>query len=243
MIKLIALDMDGTLLNDEWDVTPFTKEMIAKAKAQGIKVILSTGRPFSRCTSYMDDLNLDSYTITANGAQIYNPDRQIKIERTMDSNKIEKLADIAEEVGVDAWFITTEKVFHHEKDIDFNAHKFLKMGFANLSEADKETVMGKLEKLTDIEITNSLPDNIEVNEAGINKANALKTVADALNIKMAEVFAIGDSMNDFAMIKAVGKGIAMGNAQDVIKLIALDIVDDNNHDGVGKAIEKHVLNA
>ena len=242
MIKLIALDMDGTLLNDDWDVTERTKAAIQSAQAQGVKVILSTGRPYGRCKSYIEELNLDSYTITANGGQIYDPEGKIVIEETMDADLIEKLANLGQDEDVNMWYITTEDVIHDGGPVDFSAHKWLKIGFSNLDRGQKERLTEALKAFDDIEITNSLPTNIEINQKGVNKANAVEYVCQQLNIPMDDVFAIGDSMNDYEMLKKVGTGIAMANAQDKIKNIAKAISEDNNHDGVGKAIEKYVLN-
>ena len=86
-----------------------------------------------------------------------------------------------------------------------------------------------------------LPTNIEVNPSGVNKANGLKRVCRELGITMDQVMAIGDSMNDKKMIMQVGLGIAMGNAQEQIKLVADDVTDTNNNDGVAKAIERFIL--
>ena len=83
---------------------------------------------------------------------------------------------------------------------------------------------------------------MEINAPGVTKGNGLKTLADTLGLAMNQVMACGDSGNDLAMIQAAGYGIAMGNATPDVLAAARYVTDDNNHDGVAKAIETYVLN-
>lgn len=93
----------------------------------------------------------------------------------------------------------------------------------------------------DAEIASSLPGNIEINAPGVNKGSGLIALAKHLGFTAENVMAIGDSGNDLAMIQQAGLGVAMGNAQPHIKAAAKVITDDNNHDGVAKAIETYAL--
>ena len=88
-----------------------------------------------------------------------------------------------------------------------------------------------------VEVTSSLPRNMEVNAPGVTKGSGLLALAAHLGLTRAQTMAVGDSGNDRAMIEAAGLGVAMGNATDDIR----EIADDNNHDGVAAAIEKYVL--
>lgn len=97
------------------------------------------------------------------------------------------------------------------------------------------------EKFPDVEIASSLPGNIELNAPGVDKGSGMLALAKYLGLTAENVMAIGDSGNDLAMIQKAGLGVAMGNAQPAVKAAAKVITDDNNHDGVGKAIEKFVL--
>ena len=92
-----------------------------------------------------------------------------------------------------------------------------------------------------VEITSSIPNNMEINAPGVTKGSGLKTLADTLGLAMNQVMACGDSGNDLAMIQAAGYGIAMGNATPDVLAAARYVTDDNNHDGVAKAIETYVL--
>ncbi|MBS4161556.1 HAD-IIB family hydrolase, partial [Klebsiella pneumoniae] len=102
-------------------------------------------------------------------------------------------------------------------------------------------VLEALKKNKELEVTNSSPTNIEVNAIGINKAAALAKVSERLGFTMENVMAVGDSLNDIAMIKEAGLGVAMGNGQDIVKETADWITDTNNENGVAKAIRHWVL--
>lgn len=241
-IKLIALDMDGTLLNDEEIVTDYTKRVIKRAIDAGIEVVISTGRPIGSCISYAKDLQLPSYVITSNGGQIFTMDQELIEEHTMDAEKIEKLWNIGYERNLHMWIIATDAVFvEGRRPSDFHKHQWLKIGYSDLKEIDKLYVMEKLKQIGSLEITNSTPSNLEVNEAGVNKEAALKFLCKRIGITMDEVMTVGDSLNDFKMIKGAGIGVAVSNAQDEILDIADYVTLSNNEDGVAKAIEKFAL--
>lgn len=93
----------------------------------------------------------------------------------------------------------------------------------------------------DVEIASSLPGNIELNAPGVDKGTGLLALAEYLGFTAENVMAVGDSGNDLAMIQKAGLGVAMGNAQPAVKAAANVVTDDNNHDGVAKAIEKYAL--
>lgn len=241
-IKLIALDMDGTLLNEENVVTENTKRIIKQAEQQGIYVVISTGRPLATSISYAKELELSSYIITTNGAEIYTVEEELIEQHTINATKMEQLWHIGNDKKLNMWLLASDAVFvQARRPNDFAAHDWLKIGYDHLDEVDKLHVMEQLKQVQDLEITNSTPENIEVNEKGINKASGLRTLCSRLEIEMNEVMAVGDSLNDFKMIKEAGIGIAMGNAQDDILNIADYVTSTNREDGVAKAIETYAL--
>lgn len=105
----------------------------------------------------------------------------------------------------------------------------------------RNEVLKELKEYKELEITNSSPINIEVNALGINKAAALAKVSEKLGFTMENVMAMGDSLNDIAMIEKAGVGVAMGNAQDIVKETADWVTDLNTENGVAKAIRHWVL--
>ncbi|CEG27033.1 Cof-type HAD-IIB family hydrolase [Bacillus sp. B-jedd] len=240
-IKLIALDMDGTLLDDSHEVSEENRRAIQEAEEKGIKVVLSTGRNLATCRDYAVSLKLSSYLVTINGAEIYGPEGDL-VERNPVSLPLMKwMYDVSKEHKTDFWAISTEKVYRNEMPGNLDEHEWLKFGFDIPEDAVRETVLGLLREKGEVEISNSSPTNLEVNAVGINKAEALKKVCEKLEINMDNVMAVGDSLNDILMIKEAGLGIAMGNAQDVVKNEANWVTANNNESGVAKAIREWVL--
>lgn len=241
-IKLIALDMDGTLLTNDHRIAEETTQAINYAREKGVKVILATGRPFDECYPYANQLKLEDYIIVSNGAEIWNMDAQL-IERTiMEQNLIEKLWDIGNRLQVDMWLISNEKVhYSNNPPVDFSKEEWLKIGYAHLNQMNKESVLQELAYFQkDLEISNSYIDNLEVNKKGINKANAIEKVCKREGILMDEVLVAGDGLNDEKMIQQAGIGVAMGNGQEAIKQIADFVTETNENHGVAKAIYKFI---
>lgn len=241
-VKLIALDMDGTLLNDEGIVTDYTKSVIEQALAKNIHVVLSTGRPLPLCYPFAEELNLSSYIISSNGAEIWTVQKELLERHTMDGSLMEQLWDIGTKKDHHMWIVATEELFiDQNKPVNFQEYEWLKIGYGQLNEREKRELLLELEKKeTQIEITNSSLTNLEVNKGGVNKAAAIQSICKRMNISMNEVLAAGDSLNDLKMIQQVGIGVAMENAQQVIKQSADYITDSNNDDGVAKAIERFI---
>ena len=124
---------------------------------------------------------------------------------------------------------------------DVSKSERLKFGFHIEDNQIREKVLKSLKEKNCFEISNSSPVNIEVNALGINKAKGLKKVCELLHISMDQVMAAGDSLNDISMIKEAGIGVAMGNAQDIVKETADVVTLANNENGVAYAIRKWAL--
>lgn len=240
-IQLIALDMDGTLLNSNHEVSERTKKAIVEALNRDIHVVLSTGRAFSSCYPYAKELGLTSYLITANGGEIWTVNKELLDRKFLASEKVEKMWRLGENLGVHMWMISSKRVFRNEAPEDFNDYEWLKFGCETNDEAKLDQIIKELSYIDGLELTNSLPTNIEVNREGVSKAAALEFVCKRIGITMEQVMACGDSLNDMKMIQNAGLGIAMGNAQEAIKKVADMMTDTNDEDGVAKAIEKYVL--
>ncbi|AIE60287.1 Cof-type HAD-IIB family hydrolase [Bacillus methanolicus] len=242
-IKLIALDMDGTLLNEKCEVPEENREAIKEAMEKGIHVVLSTGRSLLTCRDYAQSLELSSYLITVNGSEIWGPDGEIVERNLIDSELIKWLWDLSQTYKTYFWAVSTDKVYSRELSPEqIAASKWLKFGFDVEDDNVREIILNELKAMGKFEISNSSHTNIEVNPIGINKAKAIRKVCDFLGISMDHVMACGDSLNDIAMIKEAGLGIAMGNAQDIVKEAADYITETNEEAGVAKAIRKWALN-
>lgn len=239
-ITLIALDMDGTLLTSDDEVSEANRQAISEAMEKDVQVMLSTGRWLESCYSYAEDLRLNTYLITVNGGEIWTPTNQL-LERHLHAPELmEEMWEIGNDLGVFMWLVSTKEVFH-ERPQDFTAYEWLKIGYSSQDLQKLRMIREKLAPNNALEITNSLPTNIEVNPIGVNKANGLETVCKEMGLTMDEVMAVGDSLNDLKMIEQAGLGIAMGNAQEKVKQVADFITDTNDNDGVAQAIKRFIL--
>ncbi len=239
-IKLIALDMDGTLLSSDLKVSEENRQAIAEAREKGVQVMLSTGRWIDFCYSYAVDLELDTYIVTVNGGEIWTASKELVERHLHDHQLMEEMWQLGHDLDVYMWLVSTEKVFYDHPG-DFSAHEWLKIGYMTEDLDKLKIIRERLSTNDKLEITNSLPTNIEVNPVGVNKANGIERVCEKLGITMDEVMAVGDSLNDIKMIQRAGLGVAMGNAQDKVKQAADFVTDTNDHHGVAKAIRKFVL--
>ncbi|MCG8397594.1 phosphoglycolate phosphatase [Bacillus atrophaeus] len=240
-IKLIAIDMDGTLLNDEQLISEGNRQAIREAEDKGVYVVISTGRTLMTCRELAESLKLSSYLITANGSEIWDSEFNLVERQLLHTDHIQMMWDLKNKHNTNFWASTVDKVWRGEFPETITDHEWLKFGFDIEDDDIRNEVLTELKKNKELEITNSSPTNIEVNPLGINKAAALAKVSEKLGFTMENVMAMGDSLNDIAMIEKAGVGIAMGNAQDIVKETADWVTDTNIEDGVAKAIRHWVL--
>ncbi len=239
--KLIALDMDGTLLNRQHEVSKENRQAIAEAEERGVQVVLSTGRSIATCADYAKSLELSSYLVTVNGSEIWDPEGKLVERNPLQNETVQTLWDLRNQHDTHYWAVTTDAVFRKDFPDDIGGHEWLKFGFHTDDDEVRKAILEELNKNGQLEISNSSPLNIEVNALGINKANALIKVCKRIGITMKEVLAVGDSLNDLAMIKEAGCGVAMGNAQELVKEEADWVTGTNEEDGVAQAIRRWVL--
>ncbi|KGP72622.1 Cof-type HAD-IIB family hydrolase [Pontibacillus yanchengensis] len=238
-IKLIAIDMDGTLLNKHHEISEENQNAIHKAKEQGIHVVISTGRALSTCKDIITTLGESAYLVTINGGEIYDQDFNLVERNILPMEDVQHLWELTNRHNVAFWSSTVQgrfsSKFPFEKAVE--EYDWIKYGFEIHDDELRETVMNEIKEKGTFEVTNSSLTNIEVNPIGINKATALRKVSKWLDLSMENVMAIGDSLNDIAMIHEAGYGVAMGNAQDVVKEEANWVTATNEEHGVAKAIE------
>lgn len=239
-IKLIALDMDGTLLRSDQKVSEANRKAIADAMSKGVRVMLSTGRWLDTCYSYAEDLELGTYLVTVNGGEIWTASKELLERHLHDPKSMEEMWKIGNELDVWMWMVSTDQIYHDRPE-DFYDHEWLKIGYSSEDRDKLQTIRKRLSANESLEITNSLPTNLEVNPVGVNKANGIERVCQELGIGLDAVMAVGDSLNDLKMLERAGLGVAMGNGQDRVKQAADYITDTNENDGVAQAIERFVL--
>ncbi len=262
-IKLVALDLDDTLLDNTQTVSPRTKKAIIQAVAQGVTVTLATGRMYSSAVPYARQLGLDVPIITYNGGLIRSSlSEETLFHQPIDSGVTSRVMALFRERG---WYIQSylEDVLY-VRELDENAKLYERVsGIKAVPVGDrlyslpgvptKLLAMAKPEKLQqiyeivqdafgdDLYITFSKPTYLEMTHPTVNKGRALEFLAARLNISREEVMAVGDSNNDLDMLKYAGWGVAMGNASEKVRAAAQAVTSGNDADGVAEAIEKFVL--
>ncbi|MGM9924448.1 MAG: Cof-type HAD-IIB family hydrolase [Bacillus sp. (in: firmicutes)] len=240
-IKLIALDLDGTLLNEKREISEINYKAIKRAEGLGVHIVLTTGRTRPRSEEYLMALKLTSYMITVNGSEIWDEEGNL-LERTLLPNKyMKELVEIAQHHSLSYKAISTNKMWLSETPENLEEHEWMTMLMDVRDNRLRKSITDSLQSNQEIEISNSSPTNIEVNAMGVTKARAIGEICGKLNISMDDVMAIGDSLNDLAMIQAAGIGVAMGNAQDEVKEAADWVAGTNIEDGVAQAIDKWIL--
>jgi len=244
-IKLVALDMDGTLLNDRQEVSPRNAAVIRRALDAGVIVCLATGRGVQSVLPYTELLGLTTPMITVNGGEIWRRPRELHRRTAMEAADVLQLRELALQYGVWYWAYTTEGVFNRERWIEpedaVHDRVWLKFGYYEENLEILEQIRAKAASRGRFEISNSSPVNLELNPAGVSKGAALIELCGLLGIDPSETAAAGDSLNDLSMIRTAGLGAAMGGAQPKVKEEADIVLPGNNDDGVAHLIEHFVL--
>lgn len=243
--RLLALDLDGTLLTGRDEVSPANAEWIRRAREAGVVVILSTGRGLAGALPIAERLDLDTPMVTVNGGEIWRKPGELHRRTLLDAAMVTRLHRLTRSFP-DAWYwaYSTEGIWNKENWADDAASRqWLKFGFY-IEDLDViQAIRSEIRTWEGLEISNSSPFNIEINPAGVSKGAALEEVCRLIGCSMAEAVAIGDSLNDIAAIRACGLGVAMGNAQDEVKAAANAVTARCEEDGVAQAIREYVLKA
>ena len=260
MIRLIATDLDGTLLNNEHKISDYNKNIISAVNKKGIKVILSTGRPTSAATKFLDDLNIETDMISFNGAMITDRNGNILYEDNLESSIGKELIEIAEEYKIyhqgflgERWnlsdstskwldfYISIAKINNYSVGFDnIKYFSFSKFMFIGENDILKEIAKELDKKLKDkVYYTFSRPVYLEVHSPKVSKANALSFLINKYDIKKEEVMAFGDNNNDIEMLEMAGISVAVENAENVVKEKAKYITKSNIENGVGYFINEY----
>jgi len=264
-IKLIAVDLDDTLLDNSQKVSPRVKEAVRKAVAQGVAVTLSTGRMHRSALPYALELDLDIPLITYNGALIKcSLSGETLLHRPLDTQTAAEVLALFQERG---WYIQAyidDILYVKERDamalyyegvsgvtavpigdklfsLDAAPTKLLAMAEPNLMDEIRPVLKERFGERLYAAI--SKPLYLEMVHPSVNKGMALDFLAKRLGIGSEAVMAMGDSLNDLDMIQYAGWGVAMGNAREEVKKVARVVTGRNDADGVAEAIEKYVLEA
>ncbi len=266
--RLIAADLDDTLLDENSQISFRNREAIRKAVERGVKFVIATGRMFKTSVSYLDDLGLDSDCplINYQGALIKTAQSgKIMLHQPLDNELAIALSEEAERQGCYvSLFINDDLYIKEENDYSrfyqtLAAIELKPVGDLNIFLREKKINPSKMSiicwdgRINEIEaglkasfngklsILQSRPFFLEITDRKATKGQALRWLAEQSGIKPEEVMAFGDGYNDLDMVTYAGLGVAVANARPEVLRKANLVTASNNEDGVAEVIEKYVL--
>jgi len=264
--KMLVLDLDDTLLDDNHRISSRNKELLAKAQSKGVKVVLASGRPTQAMMQYAHELQLaefDSYLISFNGAVVTSlRDNEILFQKSLTTDEIHSLYDFSVANNVHILTYSDKGIIsetHSEYiDVEVNLtdiphHKVPSFKMEVTASAVKCILLEEPDYLkkvetklkaerTDLSVSRSKPFFLEVMPKGIDKAASIDFLAKKLDIDQREVIAVGNAGNDLTMVKYAGLGVWVDNVSPELRHEADFIVASNNDDGVAEVVERFILN-
>lgn len=266
MYKLIAVDLDGTLLDESKRISERCLEDIRRLKEKGKKIVLATGRPMRGILPYLELLNLfeeNDYAVIYNGAMVQSTrEDKILYDMPISLDCYKELYDLSRQLGTDIHALIKDGVLTPR----FNPYTEVESSFNHIpvivgpvDEVDESTKIIKVLMVSDqkkldsivplipewvkekYSIVRSAPIFLEFLNKKATKGIGVSIVAKELGIRPEEVICVGDAGNDIDMIKYAGLGVAMGNATEDAKAAADYITLTNEEDGVAHVIEKFML--
>ncbi len=262
-LKLIAIDIDGTLLNDEREVSRENREAIRRAENKGIYVILATGRMYRSAKKLGNIFTTEVPFISYNGGLIreFN-DGKILMQKDMPKEMARPIFTNLKKYGLSSNFYINDNLFGDEGNKNIKGYaEYIEVPytimkdeeiFKHIDEMDimKMVAMGDEKDIdmflenerenfsNNLHLVKSLPFMLEIANKEVNKGNALAQLGEILNIKPSEMMAIGDNMNDEEMLDFVANPFVMANGSEL--LLAKDYMKtrNNNEDGVAYAISQ-----
>lgn len=240
--RLIALDLDGTLLDERCVISEQNERAIRRAMDRGVYVCIATGRGYHSAMEATRSLRLQSPLVVSNGGEVWRDPQTLHTRTPLPRSVIPQLRQLAEQWDVWFWAYSVEGLYNrdrwHEEEQNTD---WLKFGFYTELDDVRASIRAQVTDLGMFEVTSSHPYNVELNPLGVSKATGLHTVGQLLGIDVAQMIAVGDSENDATMLQAVGLGVAMGNADETIRALARAVTLTNKEHGVAAVIEQYIL--
>ena len=256
--RMIAIDLDDTLLDSSGNIPQRTAQAVQAAKAAGIRIVLCTGRTIKGMRRFHDALSLDTLMITSGGAEVYDAEGHIIFAYPVEPGLVKQVLQLSREYKAHAQvYVDGELVYQSRNSY---AKKYERSyGFPGIEIPDlyeredivtpkillmsePETILAMQReaetRFPQLAVKRSKPELLEFVHPDVSKGEAMKFVAAYYGIDLSEVAAVGDSEIDISMIEAAGLGVAVDNASIEAKAAA-DIVCASNDDaGVADVIEK-----
>ncbi|MCD9522155.1 Cof-type HAD-IIB family hydrolase [Photobacterium carnosum] len=265
MYQIVASDLDGTLLNPEHKIAPFTRDVLQRLAQQKINFVFATGRHHIDVAEIREKLAIPAYMITSNGARVHNSEGELVFQQDLSADVIRGVIGLAKDDPAlhihmycgDQWLLNHDneqlKEFHdsfsyHLYDANNPPVENVAKVFLTRDDEDHEALV-KWEQCFNTHfgdkanVAFSTPWCLEVMDAGVSKGHALKAVAEALGYQLADCIAFGDGMNDAEMLAMAGKGLVMSTSHEKVKqaLPNNEVIGSNADEAVAHYLEQHLL--
>jgi len=240
--RLLALDLDDTLLTKDKRVSEENRKWIKHAEDAGVIVMFATGRGRQTVKHLLEELKLTGPMVLVNGAEVWANGERLLGRYFIGKEEIRQLHDLATRHNAKFWGYSADSLTQmRDWTEEMFDKEWLKFGIRQDDLPIIEQLREQAKKLPNVEITRSATVNMEVSLKGISKESGVRKVCEHFNIEMDEVMAMGDNLNDYQLIKSAGLGVAMGNADPKLKEVADVITDHHEKDGVAKAIQRYLF--
>jgi len=266
-IHIVASDLDGTLLAPNHQLSEFTKQTLQALHQKGFTFIFATGRHHVDVAGIRQLAGMPAYMITSNGARVHDQHDNLMYSKNVPQELVQPVIDVFKQnpdifVHIyqdESWLLNKEdetlRDFHEESGFSyqvFDVNNAPTEGVAKIffthPAQDHELLAQFEERLNDIfgdklNVAFSTPWCLEVMAAEVSKGDALKAVAESLNLTLDNCIAFGDGMNDVEMLSMAGKGLVMGTShQKVFNALPNNtVIGSNAEDAVAHYLREHLL--
>mgnify|MGYP005810832415 CR=1 FL=1 len=264
-ISLVLADVDGTLVNEEKELTPRARDAVVALQRAGIHFAITSGRPPLGMAMLLDPLALKTPIAGFNGGLFVNNDFTILTQKTVPPDVARRAVDLVRDHGLDAWVYCGNDWLVTKRDAPHVAHEAWTVKFEPLVVRNFDDRLDRAAKIVGVSddhervkrceadaqalfgarasATRSQPYYLDITNQDANKGAVVDYLSLHLGIPPEEIATIGDQSNDVLMFKRSGFGIAMGNASDEVKSQAAAVTESHNDEGFAKAMESLILNA
>ncbi|ARP36929.1 Cof-type HAD-IIB family hydrolase [Vibrio syngnathi] len=266
-VKIVASDLDGTLLAPNHQLSDFTKQTLTKLHGQGYTFIFATGRHHVDVAGIRKQTGIPAYMITSNGARVHDQNDNLMYAKNLPVDLVQSVVDVLKqdpEIFIhiymnDEWLLNREdetmKNFHDQTgftyrlyDVDNAPTEGIAKIFCTHPNQKHEHLVPFEDKLNEqfgdkLNIAFSTPWCLEVMAAEVSKGDALQAVAQSIDLELENCIAFGDGMNDVELLSMAGKGLVMGTSHEkVLKALPHnEVIGSNADDAVAHYLEKHLL--
>ena len=262
--KVVICDLDGTLLNNEHKISPYTKAVFQELYRQNYTLIVATGRHHLDALPVIETVGVPIYLVTSNGARIHSPEKELLFSFDISNESIQSILSL--EIDSEITIVLFKEHFwltnkHNEKLNSFQTELNYVPQIVDFKTVEDLTAIKllfvdennhKLIALKDDILINhsdnfsyafSLPICLEIMDKSVDKSIAIAKILERENLTYDEAICFGDGFNDEKMLLAAAKGLIMGNAVESFKekLSHLEIIAINNEDGVAKYLSKEII--